>query len=294
MLKGLLFLLIALSPAAAHAQSWISKVKNSGDKTTVNLPQSGITVKSLGKELTNTVKRKKAKKITGLSQKKLNEIIYNSEHNSAASSTYGIFKSPKVQSGVTTYLKEMLGAGPHPIKGLGFNKYIPKNLRNNYLKILKNNKPFDIAGGHRLFLVISSSIPFKTLRRYVFQIVDNNLPIQMVLRGLLPGSDNGRYFMPTIKYIEALIKYKGRSGYYDMRVDIDPLIPSKYNIKVVPALVYDVNYNPQTFTTIDDKAYVVYGNIDLQYGLKQIEKKTKSKYIERVIKLFNKNQFFNN
>ncbi len=294
MLKGLLFLLIALSPAAAHAQSWISKVKNSGDKTTVNLPQSGITVKSLGKELTNTVKRKKAKKITGLSQKKLNEIIYNSEHNSAASSTYGIFKSPKVQSGVTTYLKEMLGAGPHPIKGLGFNKYIPKNLRNNYLKILKNNKPFDMAGGHRLFLVISSSIPFKTLRRYVFQIVDNNLPIQMVLRGLLPGSDNGRYFMPTIKYIEALIKYKGRSGYYDMRVDIDPLIPSKYNIKVVPALVYDVNYNPQTFTTIDDKAYVVYGNIDLQYGLKQIEKKTKSKYIERVIKLFNKNQFFNN
>ena len=294
MLKGLLFLLIALSPTLAHAQSWISNVKNSGDKATVNLPQSAITVKSLGKELTNTVKSKKAKKITGLSQKKLNEIIYNSEHNFAANSAYGVFKSQKVQSGVTTYLKEMLGSGPHPIKGLGFNRYIPKNLRKNYLKVLKNNKPFDMAGGHRLFLVISSSIPFKTLRRYVFQIADNNLPVEMILRGLLPGSDNGRDFMPTIKYIEALIKYKGKSGYYDMHVDIDPLIPTKYNINKVPALIYDVDYNPQTFTTIGDKAYAVYGNVDLQYGLKKIEKKTHSEYIKRVLDLFKKNQFFNN
>ena len=294
MLKGLLFLLIALLPANVYAQSWISHVKNSGDKATVNLPQNKITVKSLGKELDNTIKRKKAKKITGLSQKKLNEIIYNSEHNSAANSTYGVFKSQKIQSGVTTYLKEMLGSGPHPIKGLGFNKYMPENLRKNYLKILQNKKPFDMAGGHRLFLVISSSISFKTLRRYVFQIADNNLPIQMVLRGLLPGSNNGRDFMPTIKYITRLIKYKGRTGYYDMHVDIDPLIPTKYNINKVPALIYDVNYNPQTFTTIDDKAYVVYGDVDLEYGLKQIEKKTHSKYIKRVLDLFNKNRFFKN
>ncbi len=294
MLKGLFFLLIALLPANVYAQSWISHVKNSGNKITVNLPQNKITVKSLGKKLNNTIKRKKAKKITGLSQKKLNEIIYNSEHNSAANSTYGVFKSQKIQSGVSTYLKEMLGSGPHPIKGLGFNKYIPENLRKNYLKILQNKKPFDMAGGHRLFLVISSSISFKTLRRYVFQIADNNLPIQMVLRGLLPGSNNGRDFMPTIKYITRLIKYKGKAGYYDMHVDIDPLIPTKYNINKVPALIYDVNYNPQTFTTIDDKAYVVYGDVDLEYGLKQIEKKTHSKYIKRVLDLFNKNRFFKN
>ena len=294
MLKGLFFLLIALLPANVYAQSWISKVKHSGSKATVNLPKSAITVKALGKELTNTVKRKKAKKITGLSQKKLNKIIYNSEHNASANSTYGIFKSKKIQSGVATYLREMLGSGPHPIKGLGFTKYMPESLRKNYLKILKNNKPLHMTSGHRLFLVISSSIPFKTLRRYVFQIVDNNLPVEMILRGLLPGSDKGKYFMPTIKYIAKLIRYKGRSGYYDIHVDIDPLIPVKYNINKVPALIYDVNYNQQTFTTIGDKAYVVYGNVDLEYGLKQIEKKTKSKYIERVIKLFNKNQFFNN
>ncbi len=294
MLKGLIFLLIILLPANVYAQSWISNVKNSGDKATVNLPQGGISVKSLGKKIKDATKSKKAKKITGLSQKKINEIIYNSEHNSAANSTYGVFKSQKIQSGVNTYLKEMLGSGPHPIKGLGFNKYIPENLRKNYLKILQNKKPFDMAGGHRLFLVISSSISFKTLRRYVFQIADNNLPIQMVLRGLLPGSNNGRDFMPTIKYITRLIKYKGRTGYYDMHVDIDPLIPEKYNINKAPALVYDANYNPQTFTTIGDKAYVVYGDVDLEYGLRQIRKKTQSKYIKRVLDLFNKNRFFNN
>lgn len=116
----------------------------------------------------------------------------------------------------------------------------------------------------------------------------------MVLRGLLPGSNAGADFMPTIKYITRLIKYKGKTGYYDMHVDIDPLISSKYNVKVVPALIYDKDYNPQTFTTIDDKAYVVYGDIDLEYGLKQIENKTHSKYIKEVLNLFNKNQFFTN
>jgi type-F conjugative transfer system pilin assembly protein TrbC len=274
-----LVLLAVLSKPAFAGESWIDKVKNPEYKGTINLPHYSVNMNNLTKELLKIKKQEKK-------EKKITYSKPNAEVNAAVKSTLNTLATKSFNRKITFFAKQMLGKGE-------FGKYVPKSIKNNYLKLLKNSKPFDMAGGHRLFLVISSSIPFKTLRRYVFQIVNNNLPVQMILRGLLPGSDNGRYFMPTIKYIERLIKYKGRSGYYDIHVDIDPLIPSKYNIKVVPALVYDVNYNPQTYTTIDDKAYVVYGNVDLEYALKQIENKTHSEYIKEVLNRFNKNSFFN-
>ena len=278
-----------------HLTGYIKKVKKSGKNIHVKVPKYSITERQLGKKLNNTVKRKKAKKITGFTNKRINKIIQESKNNSAANSAYSDFQAKNVQKGIAVYLKEMLGSGPHPIKGLGFAKNVPENLKQEYIKTLRSNKPFDMLGGHRIFLVISSSIPFKTLRRYVFQIADNNLPVQMILRGLLPGSHGGKLIIPTVKYITALIRYKGKAAsYYDMHVDIDPLVPVKYNINKVPALIYDVNYNPHTFTTIGDKAYVVYGDADLKYGLKQIEEKTHSKYIKGVLNLFKKNQFFNN
>jgi type-F conjugative transfer system pilin assembly protein TrbC len=272
-------LLTVLSKPAFAGESWIDKVKHPKYKGTINLPHYSVNMNNLTKKLLKIKKQEKK-------EKKITYSKPNAKVNAAVKSTLNTLATKSFNRKIIFFAKQMLGKGE-------FGKYVPKSIKNNYLKILKNNKPFDMAGGHRLFLVISSSVPFKTLRRYVFQIVNNNLPVQMVLRGLLPGSDDGRYFMPTIKYIESLIKYKGRSGYYDIHVDIDPLIPSKYNIKVVPALVYDVNYNPQTFTTIDDKAYVVYGNVDLEYALKQIENKTHSEYIKKVLNKFNENSFFN-
>jgi type-F conjugative transfer system pilin assembly protein TrbC len=276
----LLFIVFSIFTLSAFAsESWIDKVKNPEYKGTINLPHYSVNMNNLTKKLLKIKKREKK-------EKKVKYSKPNAEVNAAVKSTLNTLATKSFNRKITFFAKQMLGKGE-------FGKYVPKSIKDNYLKVLKNNKPFDMSGGHRLFLVISSSIPFKTLRRYVFQIVDNNLPVQMILRGLLPGSGNGRYFMPTIKYIEALIRYKGRSGYYDIHVDIDPLIPTKYNIKVVPALVYDVNYNPQTFTTIDDKAYVVYGNVDLEYALKQIENKTHSEYIKEVLNRFNENSFFN-
>ena len=268
-----------LTFSAFASESWIDKAKHPEYKGTINLPHYSVNMNNLTKELLNIKKQEKQ-------EKKVKYSKPSPEVNAAVKSTLNALATKSFNRKISFFAKQMLGKGE-------FGKYVPKSIKEKYLKVLKNNKPFDMMGGHRLFLVISSSIPFKTLRRYVYQIVDNNLPVQMILRGLLPGSDNGRYFMPTIKYIEALIKYKGKSGYYNIHVDIDPLIPSKYNIKVVPALVYDADYNPQTFTTIGDKAYVVYGNVDLQYALKQIENKTHSEYIKEVLNKFNANSFFN-
>ena len=285
MLKRFVFLFFlfvisfTFNVSAFAGESWIDKAKHPEYKGTINLPHYSVNMNNLTKELLNIKKQEKK-------EKKVKYSKPNAEVNAAVKSTLSTLATKSFNRKISFFAKQMLGKGE-------FGKYVPKSIKEKYLKVLKNNKPFDMMGGHRLFLVISSSIPFKTLRRYVYQIVDNNLPVQMILRGLLPGSDNGRYFMPTIKYIEALIKYKGKSGYYNIHVDIDPLIPSKYNIKVVPALVYDADYNPQTFTTIGDKAYVVYGNVDLQYALKQIENKTHSEYIKEVLNKFNANSFFN-
>lgn len=285
MLKRFVFLFFlfvisfTFNVSAFAGESWIDKAKHPEYKGTINLPHYSVNMNNLTKELLNIKKQEKK-------EKKVKYSKPNAEVNAAVKSTLSTLATKSFNRKISFFAKQMLGKGE-------FGKYVPKSIKEHYLKVLKNSKPFDMTGGHRLFLIISSSIPFKTLRRYVFQIADNDLPIQMVLRGLLPGSDNGRDFMPTIKYITRLIKYKGKAGYYDMHVDIDPLIPSKYNIKVVPALIYDVNYNPQTFTTIGDKAYIVYGDVDLEYGLKQIENKTDSKYIKEVLNRFKANSFFN-
>lgn len=276
---------LAFSKQAFADQSWISKVSHPKFSGTVTLPHYSVNDSDLRKEL-EKFKKEESKKEKEEKKGKLNYYKPNAKITAAVKKTLQTLSTKSFNDKITFFAKQMLGKGE-------FGKYVPKKIRNNYIKFLKTNKPFAMQGGKRIFLMISSSIPFKTLRRYVITIADNNLPVQMILRGLLPGSDKGRYFMPTIRYIESLIKYKGKAGYYDMHVDIDPLVFTKYNVRSVPALIYVKNYNPQTFTSIGEKAYVAYGNDDLKYLLRQIENKTKSVYIENILKDFDKNQFFN-
>lgn len=259
-------------------QSWISKVSHPKYNGTITLPHYNVNDNNLRKELDKFKKEEKK-------QKKIKYGKKNSKINAAVKKTLSAMSTSSFNRKITFFAKQMLGKGE-------FGKYVPKAIRKNYIKFLKSGKPFAMQGGKRVFLLISSSVPFKTLRRYVLQIADNNLPVQMILRGLIPGSHNGEYFMSTIKYIESLIKYKDKSGYYDMHIDIDPLVFAKFNVHRVPALIYVRDYNPQTFTSLGEQAYLAYGNDDLEYLLKQIEDKTKSVYIKRVILTFRKNQFF--
>ena len=259
-------------------QSWISKVSHPKYDGTIVLPHYAINDNNLRKELDKFKKEEKK-------QKKIKYNKGGKKINMAVKKTLSTLATKEFNRKITFFAKQMLGKGE-------FGKYVPKSIKKNYIKFLKSGKPFAMQGGKRIFLMISSSVPFKTLRRYVLTIANNNLPIQMILRGLLPGSDNGEYFMPTIKYIENLIKYKGKAGYYDMHIDIDPLVFAKFNVHRVPVLIYVRDYNPQTFTSLGEQAYAAYGNDDIKYLLKQIEDKTKSVYIKRVILTFRKNQFF--
>ena len=268
-----------MNNAAFAEQSWISKVSNPEYEGTIVLPHYAINDSNLRKEL-DKLKKEEEK------QKKIKYNKGNAKIKSAVKKTLSTLATKAFNRKITFFAEQMLGKGE-------FGKYVPKSIRKNYLKFLKTSKPFAMQGGKRIFLMISSSVPFKTLRRYVLTIADDNLPVQMILRGLLPGSDHGKYFMPTIKYIKSLIKYKGKSGYYDMHIDIDPLVFAKFNVQRVPVLIYVRNYDSQTFTSLGEQAYAAYGNDDLEYLLKQIENKTKSVYIKEILLDFRKNQFFN-
>ena len=166
------------------------------------------------------------------------------------------------------------------LKNKRFANYIPKNM--NASRMIKEERNIFLGRG-KVFLAISSSIPFSTLRNYVYTDARLNGAITMVLRGVIGSAT---YIMPTVNWIKKLLKFKGKKGYYDMHVDIDPLIIDKFHIREVPALIYVRHYNPETFMNNNKaKAYVVYGNASIEYGLKKIEEKTHSRYIRSLIKM---------
>ena len=274
----------AAIPKPKRLTGFIKKVKNSGKNVKVKLPKYSLTVTDIGRNL----KKYSGKKYLNKMNKYRKSILKNEKKaNPQAKESYSIFESNKIQAAVGKDEIRLLGSGK-------FKNYIPHNAATGkYIKYLKENKPVPMQGGHRIFMVISSSIPYKTLRNYIITIVTNNLPVQMILRGLVK-SEGGKLILPTIKYIERLIHFKGKSGYYDIHVDIDPVIVAKYNIKAVPALIYVKNFNPQTYTALGEKAYVVYGDADLKYELEVIERKTESRYIKEILYRFKKKQFFEN
>lgn len=275
----LLFIFITLIPSLAHAESYIDKVKNQKYKGNIVVPKRsyGITVKGLGKMLRKYKKeaKKSAIKINNVDSESVNEEVAKIK---------AALNSVELKKQIIFDTKQFLGNGK-------FGQYVPKSEKKKYLARIESGGFMKQAGGNRLFLVISSSVPYRTLRRYVLQIADHNLPIQMVLRGLI-HSDNGRYIMPTVRYIEKLIHYKGKSGYYDMHIDIDPVITEKYGIRYAPALVYSENYNPETFTDMDDTSFVAYGDDDLEYLVKEIYKRAHTLYLKRVIADFKSGSYF--
>lgn len=277
--SSLFFLFIVLPPSLARAESYIDKVKNQKYNGNILIPQQryNITVKGLGKML------RKYKKEAKKSEIKINRGA-SAAVNAEVAKIKAALNSQEMKKQIIFDTKQFLGNGE-------FGKYVPEPAKKKYLSQIESGGFMKQAGGNRLFLVISSSVPYRTLRRYVLQIAEYNLPIQMVLRGLI-HSDNGRYIMPTVRYIENLIRYKGKSGYYDMHVDIDPVITEKYGIRYAPALVYAENYNPGTFTDLGDIAFVAYGDDDLEYLVKEIYKRAHTLYLKRVINDFKSGSYF--
>ena len=258
---GIVSLFLGVSFFALTGESYIQKIENSKNKVKVSPPRYTYSLNdSQIRAIVN-----KAKKL----HIKVNKHI----DLKATEKLYSEIESKTVSNMVAQDENAFL-------KNKRFANYIPKNM--NASRMIKEEQNIFLGRG-KVFLTISSSIPFSTLRNYVYTDARLNGAITMVLRGVIGSAT---YITPTVNFIKRLLKFKGKKGYYAMHVDIDPLIIDKFHIKEVPALIYVRHYNPETFMNNNKAvAYVVYGNASIEYGLKAIEERTHSRYLRSLLKI---------
>ena len=146
----------------------------------------------------------------------------------------------------------------------------------------------------RIFLFVSSSMPAATLKNYAADLDKLKDPnIFMVMRGFVGGV---RYIKPTLKFIDSvLIKDPNcdpvtrKCDAYQANINIDPALFSKYGVQSVPAIVYargvnEIEAGQGTTENIAADAYLVSGDMSLDYALELIGQKTQSSQINNILK----------
>jgi len=160
-----------------------------------------------------------------------------------------------------------------------------------------------LGGGERVYVFISSSMPMETLRNYAISIDKGNDPnVVMVMRGLIGGISK---LIPTMEFIgrflikdSACLARSVQSGgalecdTYGAEVLIDPMLFSRYDIGVVPAVVYATGvkpYDPEGSEGFEGNTQVgasktVFGDAALDAVIETIADNTKSKSLEVLVK----------
>lgn len=166
-------------------------------------------------------------------------------------------------------------------------------------KALEKEKPDQknyLMPDERIYLFISSSIPIATLRNYAADMDRLRDPnVTMVMRGFIGGM---RYIKPTIRFISKILlkdsscdPFSTRCELYHVNVEIDPMLFSRYRVEEVPAIVYargidsvdpEQSEGLEENTSVAD-AYVVYGDVSLEYALERIRKKSGSSQLQSLI-----------
>lgn len=163
--------------------------------------------------------------------------------------------------------------------------------KNNSNKILNNLKEKEtvstdistnqfLENDEKIFIIISSSIPKHILQNYFEMLQNVNTDVTFVLRGTINGI---KEIKPTLNWIQEILTKKDNSK-YEYNVIIEPRIVSKYNIEKVPAVLYIKNYDiSYVEENKDEKYYVYYGAVDIDYALKKINIDAKSLGIKKLL-----------
>lgn len=147
--------------------------------------------------------------------------------------------------------------------------------------------PKTAAGGQRLYLFVSSSMPMATLRNYAASIARAEASgITMVMRGFVGGM---KKIHPTMEFIGAVLKKnpdcdftKEKCDSFQVNIQVDPELFQKLQIKEVPALAYLPGIENETETAQAD-AMIVYGDAGLDYLLEKINREAQNAGIDRLI-----------
>lgn len=135
--------------------------------------------------------------------------------------------------------------------------------------------PNDVFSTKRYFLCISSSMPVELIQTYLSQIEENNIRIEVVLNGFIGGIKKVK---KTIDFINKIMM-KTKKDIYKANVQINPKIFMNYNVKHVPALIYDSAFNMELLNQSpykdnhSDKFVVVYGAASLKALLEEAKEK---------------------
>ena len=134
----------------------------------------------------------------------------------------------------------------------------------------------------QIYIFISSSMPVSTIRNYVQDVAYLNDPnIIFVLRGFVGGVKKVK---PTLKFTRDIIKKDPgctRScDRYNVKVQVNPLMYSRYNIDRVPAILYVQGILPKEAAVlkVNNTAYpnwIIYGDASLETATEIIADKTK-------------------
>ena len=149
----------------------------------------------------------------------------------------------------------------------------------------------------RIYVFISSSMPLETTRNYAADLDRLRDPnITMVMRGFVNGIKRIR---PTLKFLEKVLVRDPDCDFTSTRCDafratvnIDPLLFRRYNVTAVPAIVYvrglrliDAGLSEGIRDNASvAEAYMVSGDVPLDYALDKIHSKSHSPQLEAVVK----------
>ena len=160
----------------------------------------------------------------------------------------------------------------------------------------KNQNNF-LMPDERIYLFVSSSMPASTLKNYASDLDKLRDPnIVMVMRGFVNGI---RFIKPTLEFIDNILikdpncnpatsQSTSQCDAYQANISIDPMVFSRYGIETVPAIVYARGVNETetgqgtTENTAAD-AYLVSGDMSLDYALEIIGQKTQSSQINNIL-----------
>lgn len=134
----------------------------------------------------------------------------------------------------------------------------------------------------QIYIFISSSMPASTIRNYVQDVAYLNDPnIIFVLRGFVGGI---KKIKPTMKFTRDIIKKDSNCtrscDSYNVKVQVNPLMYSRYSIERVPAILYVQGILPKEAAVLKlNKTtfpnWVIYGDASLVTATEIFADKTK-------------------
>jgi len=221
-------------------------------------------------------------------------MVPNDEARKAAGEVMRKYNSPEYQDRLHDEV-EKIKSGLLPEAGTGDQAPVSREGRGQNAFLLENE---------RIYVFISSSVPMATLKTYAAEIDKLKDPhITMVMQGFIDGMTR---IKPTMQFIRTILRKDPRCDdlsqcpAYNVTVNINPMLFSRYGVDAAPAIVYvkgvdsadpEKSEGVVENTSIAD-AYVVSGDVSLEYALDVIGRQSHSGQIAAILTLLRKG-FYN-